>query len=103
MFNFGQTKIDLLLCSHTEVIFNVLNADGIRFNVPHCEANKQHFVIYEVACCGTSTSFIMGTGLKKCRPPKRSSLEVALAMSPMGSDEVLLANMVCLKVTQKLD
>lgn len=43
----------------------------------------------------TSTSFIIGTGLKKCKPPKRSCLVVQLAMSVIGKDEVLLANMVC--------
>lgn len=46
----------------------------------------------------TSTSFMTATGLKKCRPPKRSSRPVAAAMSLMGSEEVLLAKMVCLKI-----
>jgi hypothetical protein len=39
----------------------------------------------------TSTSFINGTGLKKCRPPKRSGLRVAAASSTIASDDVLLA------------
>uniref|UniRef100_A0A6B0V3E8 Uncharacterized protein n=1 Tax=Ixodes ricinus TaxID=34613 RepID=A0A6B0V3E8_IXORI len=42
----------------------------------------------------TSKSFITGTGLKKCSPPKRSFLEVLLAISDIGNEEVLLANMV---------
>lgn len=45
----------------------------------------------------TSTSFIMGTGLKKWRPPNLSNLLVALAMSVMGSEDVLLANIVRLQ------
>lgn len=45
----------------------------------------------------TSTSFIIGTGLKKWRPPNLSTLFVALAMSEMGKEDVLLAKMVCLK------
>lgn len=45
----------------------------------------------------TSTSFIIGTGLKKCRPPKRSNLAVELAMSAIGREDVLLAKIVCLK------
>lgn len=49
----------------------------------------------------TSTSFIIGTGLKKCRPPNRSSLLVELAMSVTGSEDVLLAKMVCLTVDRR--
>lgn len=48
----------------------------------------------------TSTSFIMGTGLKKCSPPNLSSLLVELAMSVMGREDVLLAKMVCLKIEE---
>lgn len=44
----------------------------------------------------TSTSFIMGTGLKKWRPANRSCLVVALAMLVICRDEVLLAKIVCL-------
>ena len=36
----------------------------------------------------TSTSFMMGTGLKKCRPPNRSGRFVRAASSVMQSDEV---------------
>ena len=36
----------------------------------------------------TSTSFISGTGLKKCRPPTLSGRFVAAASSVMQSDEV---------------
>ena len=39
----------------------------------------------------TSTSFISGTGLKKCRPTKRSARFVAAAISVIESDEVLEA------------
>ncbi len=41
----------------------------------------------------TSTSFITGTGLKKCRPTKRSGRRVDMASWVMVSDEVLLAKM----------
>src|SRR4029453_2718160 len=37
----------------------------------------------------TSTSFMIGTGLKKCRPAKRSGRFVFAASSVMQSDEVL--------------
>ena len=39
----------------------------------------------------TSTNFISGTGLKKCRPTKRSGRLVAVISSVMESEEVLLA------------
>src|SRR5579864_3340254 len=42
----------------------------------------------------TSTNFINGTGLKKCRPTKRSGRLVAVMSSVMESDEVLEAKMV---------
>ena len=42
----------------------------------------------------TSTSFITGTGLKKCSPTKRSGRFVAVAISVMVSEEVLLAKIV---------
>ena len=42
-----------------------------------------------------SNNFITGTGLKKWRPTKRSFLEVGAAISPMGSEEVLEAKIVC--------
>ena len=45
----------------------------------------------------TSTSFMTGTGLKKCRPPKRSLRWVSLAMSPIWKLEVLLAKITLLK------
>jgi hypothetical protein len=35
-----------------------------------------------------------GTGLKKCKPRKRSERAVLLAISPMGMEEVLLAKIV---------
>src|SRR6266852_5263319 len=38
----------------------------------------------------TSTSFITGTGLKKCRPRKRWGRWVAVAMSVMEIEELLL-------------
>lgn len=44
----------------------------------------------------TSTSFIMGTGLKKWSPANRSCLVVALAMLVICNEEVLLAKIVCL-------
>lgn len=44
----------------------------------------------------TSTSFIIGTGLKKWIPPNRSKRVVETAMSAIGIEEVLLAKMVCL-------
>lgn len=44
----------------------------------------------------TSTSFIMGTGLKKWSPANRSCLVVALAMLVICKEEVLLAKIVCL-------
>lgn len=47
-------------------------------------------------CLLTSTSFIMGTGLKKWRPANRSCLVVALAMFVICKEDVLLAKMVCL-------
>ena len=43
----------------------------------------------------TSTSFMIGTGLKKCRPPKRSGRFVAAASSVMQSDEVFDRRIVC--------
>ena len=42
----------------------------------------------------TSTSFIIGTGLKKWRPPNLSLRLVASAISAIGREEVLLANIV---------
>src|SRR5207247_2521490 len=39
----------------------------------------------------TSTSFISGTGLKKCKPMKRSTRFVAVIISVMISEDVLLA------------
>ena len=39
----------------------------------------------------TSTSFISGTGLKKCRPMKRSGRPVAVISSVMESEEVFEA------------
>ena len=39
----------------------------------------------------TSTSFIIGTGLKKCRPMKRSGRLVAVISSVTEMDEVLVA------------
>ena len=42
----------------------------------------------------TSTSFITGTGLKKCRPTKRCGRFVAAAISVIVSDDVLLAKIV---------
>ena len=42
----------------------------------------------------TSTSFITGTGLKKCSPTKRCGRFVAVASSVIVSDEVLLAKIV---------
>ena len=42
----------------------------------------------------TSTSFMSGTGLKKCRPTKRSARFVAAAISVMESDDVLEAKIV---------
>ncbi len=41
----------------------------------------------------TSTSFISGTGLKKCSPATRSGRAQALAMAVTGSDDVLVARM----------
>ena len=41
----------------------------------------------------TSTSFISGTGLKKCRPMKRSGRLVAVSNSVMEMEEVLMAKM----------
>lgn len=46
----------------------------------------------------TSTSFIIGTGLKKWRPPNRSCRVVAFAICVICKDEVLLANIVCLEI-----
>lgn len=46
----------------------------------------------------TSTNFIKGTGLKKCSPPNLSFLFVTLAISLMGSDEVLDTKMAWLKI-----
>jgi hypothetical protein len=42
----------------------------------------------------TSTSFITGTGLKKCSPTKRCCRFVAVEISVMVSEEVLLAKIV---------
>ena len=43
----------------------------------------------------TSTSFMIGTGLKKWRPTKFCGRFVAAAMSPIESDEVLLEKTAC--------
>ena len=43
----------------------------------------------------TSTSFISGTGLKKCRPANRSGRFVFAASSVMHSEEVLEQKIVC--------
>jgi hypothetical protein len=43
----------------------------------------------------TSSSFITGTGWKKCRPPNLSFLFVAEAISWMDNDEVFEAKIVC--------
>ena len=42
----------------------------------------------------TSTSFMTGTGLKKCRPTKRSGRLVKTAISVIEIEEVLLAKIV---------
>src|SRR5437899_2308978 len=42
----------------------------------------------------TSTSFITGTGLKKCNPTNRCGLFVAVAISVIVNDDVLLAKIV---------
>ena len=42
----------------------------------------------------TSSSFITGTGLKKCSPPNRSGRLEVEAISEMGSEEVLEAKIV---------
>ena len=42
----------------------------------------------------TSTSFMSGTGLKKCMPTKRSARFVTAAISVMESDEVFEAKIV---------
>lgn len=42
----------------------------------------------------TSSSFITGTGLKKCSPQNRSKRWVLLAISPIGIEEVLLEKIV---------
>ncbi len=42
-----------------------------------------------------STSFMTGTGLKKCMPANWSGRFVAVASSVMGMDEVLLAKITC--------
>jgi hypothetical protein len=44
----------------------------------------------------TSTNFITGTGLKKCKPQNLSFLIIDLAISWSGSEDVLLANIVLL-------
>jgi len=44
----------------------------------------------------TSSNFITGTGLKKCRPPNLSNLPVALAISLTDNEEVFVVKMVCL-------
>ena len=52
--------------------------------------------------CGprtTSSNFITGTGLKKCKPPNLSCLLVALAMSRIVKDEVLEVKITCLKMS----
>src|SRR5207248_9186063 len=41
----------------------------------------------------TSTSFISGTGLKKCKPMNRSTRFVAVIISVMIREDVLLAKM----------
>ena len=56
--------------------------------------------ILSVLLC-TSTSFMTGTGLKKCRPPNLSFLPVTLAISEMEREEVLLANSVVLNEGKK--
>lgn len=80
------------------------------FLIMHAMAHYTPLVfLYCTTCCKTpetesktvqnkptSTSFIIGTGLKKWRPPNRSSLVVELAISVMGRDDVLLAKIVCL-------
>lgn len=45
----------------------------------------------------TSTSFMTGTGLKKCSPPNLSFLCTALAISVMDKEEVLEAKRVELR------
>ncbi len=50
----------------------------------------------------TSTSFMTGTGLKKCSPPNLSFLCTALAISVMDRDEVLDANRVELQQRKTL-
>ena len=42
---------------------------------------------------------MIGTGLKKWSPPNWSILDVADAMSLIGMEDVLLANMACLENT----
>lgn len=40
----------------------------------------------------TSNNFMTGTGLKKCKPPNLSLRTTDSAISPIGNDDVLLAN-----------
>ena len=49
----------------------------------------------------TSTSFMTGTGLKKCSPPNLSFLSVTLAISVIDREEVLDAKIVDLKMMKK--
>ena len=55
-------------------------------------ASKTSSVVSSVRT--TSTRRISGTGLKKCRPTKRSGHFVAAAMSPTASDDVFELKMV---------
>ena len=55
----------------------------------------------QASVCGvtmTSSSGIFWTGEKKCMPSTREGRQESFAMSPMGSDEVLLANTQSLPV-----
>ena len=45
----------------------------------------------------TSNSFIIGTGLKKCKPPNLSWRFVAEAISLTGRADVLVLNITCLE------
>jgi hypothetical protein len=60
---------------------------------PNARASLEHLVVGRVVRT-TSTSFISCTGLKKCRPTKRSGRPEAVAISPIGNELVFEAKIV---------
>lgn len=100
-------------CNRRNRILNILPSLSLPFHVVTrndnyvCIGLPIHYVLLRSYCNissykyltlfhFTSSSFITGAGLKKCKPPNLSFLFVTEAMSWIKSDEVFEVKIVCL-------